>query len=51
MCFLNFWKRVSNAEFDSGNKEKVVTALPRQAYTKPKGESIMNNPLIYLTET
>ena len=65
MCFLNFWKRVSNAdddteirdssvnntEFDSGNKEKVVTALPRQAYTKLKGESIMNNPLSNLTET
>ena len=65
MCFLNFWKRVSNAdddteirdnsanntEFDSGNKEKVVTALPRQAYTKPKGDSIMSNPLSNLTET
>ena len=65
MCFLNFWKRVSNAdydteirdssvnntEFDSGNKEKVVTALPRQAYTKLKGESIMSNPLSNLTVT
>ena len=65
MCFFNLWKRASNANNNTeisdsttdstksanGNKEMLISVLPKQANINPKGESIMSNPLISLTET